>query len=153
MFGKVILVALLVLSGCITQVDRAQATENDEIYKLSEINISEGIVVIDFMATWCSPCRTEMNHLKKIYNEYGDRIEIISVGIDSRESAELLVSYRKGAGCDWKFAIDDIGLSNEYIVRRIPTVIILNDGELQKIYVGVVSSSTLRREIKELLGE
>ncbi|MCH7536006.1 MAG: TlpA family protein disulfide reductase, partial [Bacteroidetes bacterium] len=44
-------------------------------------------IYIDFWATWCAPCLREMKMMKSLQNEYGDRIEIISISIDDNKAS------------------------------------------------------------------
>lgn len=131
----------------------AISVAEDEIKKMSEIDVSEGIVVLDFMATWCAPCRDQMEELKKVYEQYGDEVRIISVDMDPRESAELLSDYRNEVGATWEFAIDDNGTFNNYrnFLGGIPTIVILKDGERVYRHIGVTYSDDLIREIEKVL--
>ena len=46
-------------------------------------NLSNKVVVIDFWATWCGPCREEIPHLNKLYSDYrGQGLEIIGISMD-----------------------------------------------------------------------
>ncbi len=130
----------------------AVSVAEDEIKKMSEIDVSEGVVVLDFMATWCNPCRAQMEELKKVYGQYGDEVRIISVDMDTRESAELLSDYRNEVGATWEFVMDDNGAFNKYsFLPSIPTIVILKDGERVYRHVGLTSSSDLIREIEKVL--
>ena len=141
-----ILFALFLIPGCIDS-DAAE----DKIYDLSELEMNEGVVLIDFMATWCSPCRAEIDELKEVYENYGGEVTIISVDVDFKETKELLAQYRKEVGADWDFAVDDIGLSQQYNVRSIPTLAILKDGEPVSIVVGTTSAAETMGIISETL--
>ncbi len=147
----VLLLALMALQGCSSPT--APSPGGYEIYKLSELDISEGIVLIDFMATWCSPCRTQIDELKKVHEGYGNRIEILSVDIITWETEKQLADFKRDAGAKWKFAFDDMGLSQDYGVTSIPTLLLLKDGELQFSHEGLISSSALSKEIAQLLEE
>jgi thioredoxin 1 len=142
-------IALIALSLLLPGV----LSQGMEIKKMSEIDVSEGVVVLDFMATWCNPCRTQMEELKKVYGQYGDEVRILSVDTDPRESAELLADYRNEVGATWEFVMDDNGTYNNYsgFFGGIPTIVILKDGEMVYRHVGVTSSSDLIREIEKAL--
>lgn len=57
-------------------------TLDGENFQLSE-NLGSGPVLINFWATWCLPCLSEMKQLKKIYQQYEDRgLQILSISID-----------------------------------------------------------------------
>jgi len=48
------------------------------------------VVVLDFMATWCGPCRLQMPHFKVVGERYDREIVLISIDVDPRESPEVL---------------------------------------------------------------
>jgi thioredoxin 1 len=146
---KGLMVALMLL---VTMFSSASA-QDAEIKKMSEIDTSKGIIVLDFMATWCGPCRIQMDELKKVQERYGDKIRIISVDVDPRETEGLLANYRKEVGAEWGFAMDDNGAFNTYrnFLGGIPTLVLLKDGEMVYRHVGVTSSSDLIREIEKVL--
>jgi len=123
------------------------------IQKMSEIDTSKGIIVLDFMATWCGPCRVQMDELKKVYEQYGDKIRIISVDVDARETEGLLAKYRKEVGAEWEFAIDDNGTFNAYknFLNNIPTLVILKDGKMVYRSIGKTTSADLIKEIEKVL--
>ncbi len=113
------------------------------------------VVVLDFMATWCAPCATEIGHLKVVDGAYSDsQVEIISIDVDTNEGDALLAQYAAEKGITWPIVRDTLGISNApgYEVSSIPTVVIVNqDGYIQYRNVGVVSSSELGSIIDGLL--
>jgi cytochrome c-type biogenesis protein len=122
-----------------------------EIKKMSEIDISKGVVVLDFMATRCGPCRSQMDELKKVYEQYGDKVRIISVDV-AGEPQDLLLNYKKEVGATWEFAIDDNGAYFTYArTMFIPAIAILKDGERVYRHVGKATSADLAREIEKVL--
>ena len=78
--------------------------------------ISEGLVLVDFYATWCGPCRMQSEVLKQL-----DDVEIIKVDVDNHED-----------------------IAKEYSVMSIPTLILFKDGEIVKKNVGFVPSDVIR---------
>lgn len=53
--------------------------------RLSEFMAPGKYVMIDFWASWCGPCRVSIPHVRELYKEYGDRLEVLAVSLDSAE--------------------------------------------------------------------
>jgi len=115
------------------------------------------VVLIDFMATWCGPCRQQMPHLKAVWEkeEYKGKVVIISIDVDPRVPVEDLKSYCQGYPyATWIWAKDtaEQGVATSYGVRAIPTIVIIDqEGYVRFVHVGVTDASTLIREIDSLL--
>ena len=113
------------------------------------------VVVLDFMATWCGPCETELAHLDEIYNSYGSsQVRILSIDVDSGESESLLSQYIDQHDISWDVLMDESGINNAagYDVSSIPTLVIVDqDGNIAYRAVGVTQASTLRAQINALL--
>ena len=111
------------------------------------------IVIIDFMATWCGPCRMQMPYNKLVWEEFGDKIILISIDINIMESEEILKTFaQEYPYATWIWARDTAKLIEVYKVVSIPmTIIIDQEGYIRFIHVRVTSSSTLIQEIEELM--
>lgn len=110
------------------------------------------VVVLDFMASWCGPCMTEMSHLKEIFSSYSaDQVVIISIDVDPTESDDTIKQVKATYGDNWVFASgSDVGTT--YGVTGIPTLYIVdNEGVIAYKSVGATSSSILSAEIDKLL--
>ena len=93
------------------------------------------VVLIDFWATWCGPCRAELPNVIAIYKKYHARgFEIIGVSLDS-DRDKLDTFLKKQAGMTWSQYFDGQGWSNKlagkYGVESIPfTVLVGADGKI-----------------------
>ena len=110
------------------------------------------VVMVDFWASWCGPCRFEAPDLVEVYRDYAERgVEFVGVDIwDRRQDAidhvnRYQVTYPNG--------VDDKGvIAISYGVRGIPEKFFINqDGVIVKKFVGPVDADTLRRTLDELL--
>lgn len=108
------------------------------------------IVVIDFMAGWCSYCKLEMSHLKEIYSSYSDEEAVILwIDVDPNESVKTIRSLKEGYGGDWTYARGP-EVAATYGVTAIPTLYMLDsEGKIVYKNVGVTSVSALLSKIDE----
>ena len=111
------------------------------------------IVLLNFWASWCGHCRSEIPHLNTIYDEYKDQgLEIVAVSV-GEDPAELAAFIQQN---DVRFPVlvDPQGAAIiTYRLRAIPTSYFLNDqGVVQLIYDGAFTEESLREIVGDLLG-
>ena len=87
------------------------------------------VVLLDFWAAWCGPCRVEMPEVKKIWKKYGgDQFVIVGVNLDSNRAA--FEAYMKQEGLAWPQYYDGLGWGNKiarlYGVSGIPHTILID---------------------------
>jgi len=112
----------------------------------------DNVVVLDFMATWCGPCITEMGHLKQLYTDYRNQgVVIMSIDVDPSQSNETIRQFKTSYGDNWIFASgSDAG--STYGATYIPTIYIINkQGQVAYKNTGVTEYATLAAEINKLL--
>jgi thiol-disulfide isomerase/thioredoxin len=115
------------------------------------------VVLVEFWATWCGPCRAEVPHLKKTYKAYHDKgFEILGISLD--DDKQTLESFVKEEDIAWKNLYDDKpeekGFNNPMAVRlgilATPTALLINkDGVVASLQV---RGPGLRKELEKLLG-
>ncbi len=93
-----------------------------------DTTIKEGVVLVDFWASWCAPCRMQSPILDEVAQSFVDKAVIAKVNVDyNRKSAE------------------------KYQIMSIPTLVLFKDGKPVKQFVGVQSKETLEAEISKVL--
>ncbi len=113
------------------------------------------VVLIEFWATWCPPCRASIPELEALYKEFlGKDFELIGISIDDPEAREDVKRFVKEYNMPYPVAIDDGRVSKVYGVVSIPTLYILDrDHKIVKHYFGYSRGlkDTLASEIRALL--
>ena len=112
------------------------------------------VVLVDFWASWCPPCRQEAAALEEVYREYaGPQVEFIGVNIwDLEDNAH---TYVKDFGLTYPSGVDTNGvIAIDYGVRGIPEKFFIGrDGVIRQKFVGPMSADTLRQTLDRLLAE
>ena len=89
----------------------------------------EGLVVVDFWAEWCGPCRMIGPIIEELSNEYDDNVvRIGKVDVDNNPE-----------------------ISSQYSIRSIPTILFLKNGEVIDKQVGVATKKALTDKIEKSL--
>lgn len=111
------------------------------------------VVIINFWATWCEPCKIEMPHLQSFYEKYKEDVEILAVNVTDKESDKAVKKFIDKYGITFPVLLDQSGdISTMYGAFTIPTTIILNrDGEIEKEILGPMEEDLLIEYIKPLL--
>jgi thiol-disulfide isomerase/thioredoxin len=113
------------------------------------------IVVLNFWATYCIPCRKEMPDLAAIQNEFAALgVQVVGVNTDELKDRSKVLQFVKETKINFPIWV---GGSTEHMVKfglgaALPgTVVIGRDGRVVKIIAGVVDQVILRKEIEALL--
>jgi thiol-disulfide isomerase/thioredoxin len=108
------------------------------------------VVVLDFWATWCPPCRAEMPSLEKLRNEFGPDVRFY--GIDN-EDASTIRSFQKSHKYEMPVLLDSKReVEHRYGVNAIPTLLIVDrSGTIAHQFQGSRSETQLRKAIASTL--
>jgi thiol-disulfide isomerase/thioredoxin len=118
------------------------------------------VVVLNFWATWCRPCREEFPHLVRLHRELADRgLTVMVVSMDEEEDAAAAAAFLQKQGADFPSYIrgfEDFGrfvdaVDPQWSGALPSTFIFRRDGELYQRYVGEVTWEQLVAAVTPLL--
>ncbi len=166
LFVAIILIAFFAYNALSEsyQPDSASAETNEQIAAPdftvydsdgNEVRLSDFAgqpVIINFWASWCPPCRSEMPHFNLLYNEEKDNVVFLMIDLTDgqRETQTDGEAYIEDQGYDFEPLFDlDMDAASQYGIQSIPTTIFVDrDGYIKTGYQGALSEETLRQGIE-----
>ena len=92
-----------------------------------EVKNSKQLLLVDFWAAWCGPCKSLVPTLEALSNEHGDLVSIIKINVDENSDSAM-----------------------KYNIRGIPTLLFIKDGKVLDVLVGNHPKSLISEKIKNL---
>lgn len=106
--------------------------DSDKLLKLTDANFdkqsSKGLVLVDFWAPWCAPCRMIAPILSELAEDFDGKAKIGKLNVDENKA-----------------------VAGKYGIRSIPTLLLFKDGEIVEKFVGVKPKSAFEKAIKKQL--
>ncbi len=92
-----------------------------------EVLKAQGLVMVDFFATWCGPCKMMAPVVEKLSEAYKDKVKIGKLDVDENPDT-----------------------SGKYEIQSIPTTIFFKDGEMVDKLIGFQSEEALKKKLESL---
>jgi len=134
-------------------------TIKDKELKVKEL---EGkVILLNFFATWCPPCKAEIPHLVNLKEKYKENLEIIAINVGEKGAKLTDTDKINSFVEDYKINYLVTNVENNFKVSEamgnittIPTMFLFNtEGKTVQKYVGVVPEEMLETDIKKALGK
>jgi cytochrome c biogenesis protein CcmG/thiol:disulfide interchange protein DsbE len=112
------------------------------------------VVIVNFWASWCLPCREEAAYLEQTWRKYESK-DVIFVGVDWVDTGKEALAYIKEFDITYING-PDIGTraAQAYNIQGVPeTFYVAKNGELRGVHIGPLKSPELDEKIEELLAE
>jgi len=162
MFKNLLAAAIVIfalLPGC-TSKEKESASSVAPDFTLQDLSgkkvtlsgLKGSVVLLEFWATWCPPCRASIPGIERLHRAYGNKgLTVLAVSFDEGGwdkvkdfVAEHKITYSVLKGTD--------EVSTKYLVRMIPAMYLVDkQGIVRKQYLGGGSEEELEKEIKALL--
>ena len=110
------------------------------------------VVLLNFWATWCGPCREEIPALIELQRRYKDRLQVIGLAVDEDDEAYVR-KFAASAGMNYPIAMSSVDVRMAYGgVGALPTVFVINpEGRLVQKHVGLFDPVLYETEVRALL--
>lgn len=111
------------------------------------------VVLINFWATWCPPCRAEIPVLIDLANRYKDRLQIVGVSVDEGDPQDVK-KFAEHFGINYPIVMASPEIVAEYGgVAALPTLFVVNtDGKVVQKHEGLYAPELYETEVRLLLG-
>jgi thiol-disulfide isomerase/thioredoxin len=142
-----LLTACVIAAGCSRQPAGRGGWALDNNQRAALSAYKGKVVVLDFYATWCEPCRAETPHLVRLQNEFGPKgFQVIGLNVGGDEDREKVPAYAKEFNIQYPLAYPDDDLVTKYLSdnENIPQSFVFDrNGNLLKRFVGYSSRSAV----------
>lgn len=128
-----------------TDLDGRVVTSND---------LAGKIVVLNFWATWCPPCRRELPDLEAFHQTHRERDVVVLGASTDAGGTNVVLGFLRGRSITYRQLMATPEIQSTFAVSSIPsTWIIGRDGRVEARYLGALTTEELSRAVAPLLSE
>ncbi len=110
------------------------------------------VVIVDFWATWCPPCRKGIPDLIDIQKEFKSQVVVIGISLDQDTKSEV-IPFMKKYGINYPVVYGDNKVVSDYgSINAIPTSFVIGkDGKIVDKHIGLVPKTAFVQKIRDIL--
>ena len=143
------LLVLLLSLFCLSAAAETREMEDftvqtlDGSFHLSEVLQEKKMVLINFFATWCGPCKMEFPYMEEAYKQYADSVAVLALSVEPNDTMDALRTYAEDLGLTFSVGSDSaVGLSSQFDTSGIPVSVVVDRfGQIVLEEVGAKTST------------
>lgn len=156
--AAVVLFTMALLAGCTNRGPQSDTQAPDFTLKDlggKKVTLSEyrgKVVLLEFWATWCPPCRAAIPGLERLHQSYKDKgLAVLAISMDEGGSDDIKAFVRDYGMTFTVLRVND-DVAAKYQVRSIPMTLLVNkEGRIVKRYLGLGGDDDLEKDIRPIL--
>jgi thiol-disulfide isomerase/thioredoxin len=120
---------------------------------ISNESLRGKVVLMNFWATWCGPCREEIPMLVALQEHYKDKLVVVGVSIDERPASEVK-EFAAGFFVNYPIAMAPKGMGEAFGgISAVPSTFVVNpEGRIVQRHVGMLQARRTEHEVRALAG-
>ncbi len=119
--------------------------------------LEQKVVLLDFFATWCPPCRAEMPHLANLQTKYKGKVQILSVLMEEEKDNSEVIAFAK----EYQLNFPILNSKENFMlsqalggIRSLPTLVMYDkEGNYFTHYVGAAPEEMIEADIQKALAK
>jgi thiol-disulfide isomerase/thioredoxin len=155
----VLLLTFMVSFNCFAEKNPTARPAKDFSLKdlqSKKVNLSDfrgKVVLLNFFATWCSPCRMEIPELVKIHQKYKNKdFVILGINLDADAVPFMIKTFAKDMKITYPVLMGTPEVAEAYQISGVPITVLINkEGKIHKQFDGLVPTRFLDNALKDLL--
>lgn len=134
------------------QVAPVFATTGDDGQPLNLDDFRGQIVLLNFWATWCAPCRIEMPEFEEVYTSHADEGFVV-IAVNNAETRATVQAFREELGLSFPLAMDeDASIQSRYGIINYPSTFLLDrEGRILSAHFGALTVAQIRDLVDDAL--
>jgi cytochrome c biogenesis protein CcmG/thiol:disulfide interchange protein DsbE len=126
-------------------------THDGKVVRLKDLRGK--VVLLNFWATWCPPCKAEMPDLNALHKTYGAERDFLVLGVNDEESAADVAAFAQREGIAFPLLLDPDGrvLEKLFDVRYLPTSVIIDrEGNIRDTWRGQIARDAMLARLQKV---
>jgi peroxiredoxin len=127
---------------------------NNQQYQLDKVIGRNRVTLVNFWATWCGPCRSEIPELVRFYNQYSQQ-KVVLLAVNLQQKPADVAKFAQKEKMKFPVLLDTTGRVGEiYKIYAIPTTFIVDGkGIIRHVFEGATTFDTLQSKVQTILRE